>query len=72
MACIGPDGKLTESGIKFLNALESGSMSPEEIAKNAGLALFRVRSGLRQMVTTGLVNQNDDTYAITAKGKSLV
>jgi len=72
MACIGTDGKPTESGIKVLSAVKSGLISPEEIAKNTGLAMFRVRSGLRQMVTAGLVNQNGDAYAITDKGKSLV
>ena len=72
MACIGTDGKPTESGIKVLSAVKSGLIYPEEIAKNTGLAMFRVRSGLRQMVTAGLVNQNGDAYAITDKGKSLV
>jgi DNA-binding IclR family transcriptional regulator len=62
MACIGSDGKPTVSGFKVLHALNSGFKTPEEIAKNTGRALFRVRSGLRQMVQAGLVSQNDDSY----------
>ena len=72
MACIGSDGKPTVAGIEVLRALNSGFKTPEEIAKNTGRALFRVRSGLRQMVKAGLVSQNDDSYAITGKGKSLI
>ncbi len=72
MACIGSDGKPTETGIKVLRAVNSGSKTPEEIAKNTGRAMFKVRSGLRQMVKAGLVSQNDESYAITGKGKSLI
>ena len=71
MACISPDGKPTESGIKMLRALKSGLGSPEEIAKDAGLPLFRVRSGLREMTQAGLANQKDDRYEITEKGEEL-
>jgi len=72
MACIGSDGKPTISGIKVLRTLDSGHNNPEEIAKGSGLPLFRVRSGLRQMVEASLVSRNDDIYTITAKGKSLI
>jgi predicted transcriptional regulator len=72
MACISPDGKPTESGARMLRALNSGLGSPEEIAKDAGLPLFRVRSGLRELVQSGLANQKDDRYKITEKGKGLI
>ena len=72
MACISPDGKPTESGTKMLRALNSGLGSPEEIAKEAGLPLFRVRSGLRELTQAGLANQQDDKYEITGKGEELV
>ena len=71
MACINPDGKPTEAGAKMLRALKSGLSSPEEIAKDAGLPLFRVRSGLRELTQAGLANQNNDRYEITEKGKEL-
>ena len=72
MACVSPDGKPTESGAKMLRALKSGLGSPEEIAKDAGLPLFRVRSGLRELTQAGLANQKNDKYEITDKGTELI
>jgi len=72
MACIGPDGKPTESGRKMLHALKAGFGSPEEIAREAGLPLFRVRSSLRELTQAGLANQKDDKYNITDKGAQLI
>ena len=72
MACISPDGKPTESGARMLRALKSGLGSPEEIAKDTGLPLFRVRSGLRELTQAGLASQKDDRYKITDKGEELV
>ena len=72
MVCISPDGKPTESGAKMLRALKSGPVSPEEITKDAGLPLFRVRSGLRELAQAGLANQKNDKYEITDKGAELI
>ena len=72
MACISPDGKPTESGAKMLRALKSGPGSPEEIAKDAGLPLFRARSGLRELTRAGLANQKNDKYELTDKGAKLI
>ena len=68
MACISPDGKPTESGTKMLRALELGIETPEEIAKQVGLPLFRVRSGLRELIQAGLAKQKDDSYELSPKG----
>jgi predicted transcriptional regulator len=56
----------------MLRALNSGLGSPEEIAKDAVLPLFRVRSGLRELTQAGLASQKDDRYKITGKGEELV
>ena len=71
MACISPDGKPTESGTKMLSALKAGAGSAEEIAQKAGLPLFRVRSGLRELEQASLVSQKGDSYELTAKGGEL-
>ena len=71
MACISPDGKPTESGARMLRALKSGLRSPEEIAKEAGVPLFRVRSGLRELTQAGLASQKVDRYEITDEGEEL-
>jgi predicted transcriptional regulator len=68
MACISPDGKPTESGTKMLRALKAGLGAPEKIANEAGLPLFRVRSGLRELTEAGLVSQKGDEYELSPKG----
>ena len=72
MACISPDGKPTESGSKMLRALQAGLGSPEEIARDTGLPLFRVRSGLRELTQAGLANQKEDRYELSEKGAKLI
>lgn len=72
MACVSPDGKPTESGAKMLRALQAGLKSPEEIAKNTGLPLFRVRSGLRELVQAGLAAQKEDSYKLSETGAKLI
>jgi predicted transcriptional regulator len=56
----------------MLRALKSGLGSPEEIAKDTGLPLFRVRSGLRELTQAGLASQKNDKYEITEKGAALI
>jgi predicted transcriptional regulator len=72
MACISPDGKPTESGTKMLRALKARAGSAEEIAPKAGLPLFRVRSGLRELTQAGLATQKNNKYEITDKGAELI
>ena len=72
MACISPDGKPTESGAKMLRALELRLGSPEEIAKETGLPLFRVRSGLRELAQAELASQKGDRYELSPKGDELL
>jgi len=72
MGCISPDGKPTDSGTRLLRALESGLRSPEEVARETGLPLFRVRSGLRDLTSAGLAAPRDDRYELTSKGSDLL
>ena len=72
MACISPDGKPTQSGVKMLLALKSGLGSPEEIARSTELPLFRVRSGLRELAQAGLATHKDDRYELSPKGVELI
>ncbi len=72
MACISSDGKPTESGIKLLRSLESGLRSPEEVAKDTSLPLFRVRSGLRELAGAELVTQKGEGYELSPKGNELI
>jgi DNA-binding IclR family transcriptional regulator len=72
MACISPDGKPTESGSKMLRALKAGLSAPEEVAKETGMPVFRVRSGLRELAEAGLAKQKDDSYELSEEGAKLI
>lgn len=72
MGCISPDGTPTESGKKMLLALQKGLRSPEDVAKETGLPLFRVRGGLRDIVGAGLAEQKGNGYELSPKGIELV
>ena len=68
MACINPDGTLTSSGLAMLSALET-PITLEEVAQVAGLPLFRVRSGFREMISGGLIEEDGGKYSLTNLGK---
>lgn len=71
MACIDSSGQLSESGRRILAALFTPN-TLEEIAKQTGLPLFRIRSGAREMLQVGLVEEKGGVYATTAAGRSAV
>jgi len=71
MACISPDGKPTASGARMLRALKTKAGSAEEVSQSAGLPLFRVRSGLRELTQAGLVSQKGEQYQLSAQGSEL-
>ncbi len=68
MACISPDGKPTATGARMLRAIKPGCETPEEIARETGIPLFRVRSGLRDFTEAGFVILKMDKYKVTDKG----
>jgi hypothetical protein len=67
MACTNPDGSLTASARAMLDALKVKS-TPEKVAERTGLPLFRVRSGLREMVASHLVAERDGYYEALRAG----
>ena len=72
MPCINPDGTPTESGRKMSQALKKGAGTPEEVAKETGLPLFRARSGLRDMAESGFAEVKGEGYKISSKGIELI
>ena len=72
MACISSDGKPTESGLKMLRALQLRLGSPEEIAKEVGVPLFKARSSLRELTRAGLAIEEDNKYELTEEGAKLI
>jgi DNA-binding IclR family transcriptional regulator len=69
MACVNPDGTLSKSGQAMLKAVAS-PLTAAEVASATGLAVFRVRGGLRDLVAAGLVVEDDGRFAATSHGKS--
>ena len=69
--CVSADGKPTKRGIAKLAALKSRALTPKAVADITGNALFRVRSGLRELVNAGFVKQVDDKYQLTPEGSKL-
>jgi len=72
MPCVSPDGTPTGSGMRVLAALKEGKVSPEGVAATSGLALYRVRSGIRDLVAAGYAAEQGGQYELTQKGISVL
>ena len=72
MPCVSPDGKPTKSGLETLNSIQNGASTPKEIASATGQPLFRVRSGLRELVNAELVKFVDEKYTLTPEGEQVL
>ena len=70
MACVNPDGSLSESAKALLSILDS-PMTPPDIAVKLGQPLFKVRSSLREMAGAGLVKEEGESYSVTDEGKQM-
>jgi len=71
MACINPDGTISDSAKGMLKILQT-PMTAEQVAQQTGHPLFRVRSSLRELVDGGLVKLEADRYSITEEGKEKI
>jgi DNA-binding IclR family transcriptional regulator len=71
MACVNPDGTVTPSAKAILAALQKDA-APEQIAAEASLPLFRVRSALRELAEAGLVAPVEARYSLTEEGRKRV
>lgn len=67
MACVNPDGTLMPSAVAILNALKTAHTA-EELAMLVHQPLFKIRSGLRDMVEANFVELKDDKYILTDLG----
>jgi len=72
MPCVSPDGKPTKSGMATLSAIMDGASTPKAVSEKTGQPLFKVRSGLRDLVKAELVEQTDQTYRLTPKARQLL
>jgi hypothetical protein len=67
VGCINADGTVTRSGELILLALRT-PLTPEEAAKETGVPLFKVRSGIRELLAARLVQAADDKFQSTPDG----
>lgn len=67
MACVNPDGTLTASASSILQALKSPA-TPDQVAGVTNLPLYRVRSGLREMVEAKMAIEHEGLYQRTDLG----
>jgi predicted transcriptional regulator len=72
MPCVSSDGKPTTNGMAMLKALRNTALSPEEIAVKTGQPLFRIRSGLRELKSAGLVEETEDKYKLSKMGEAAI
>ncbi|MFZ5426892.1 MAG: hypothetical protein ACOZEN_07945 [Thermodesulfobacteriota bacterium] len=68
MACVKPDGTLTEMGRQGLEALAVHG-GEEAAAKASGLPLYRVRMLSRALIEEGLLEEREGRLAPTALGR---
>jgi predicted transcriptional regulator len=71
MACVNPDGTVTDSAKALLNVIQD-PLTPEDISKQLGQALFKVRSSIREMAQAELVKEEDGKYVLTEKGREKI
>jgi predicted transcriptional regulator len=67
MACVNPDGTISESAKNLLRIIKV-PLLPEEISKQVAQPLFKVRSSLREMKAAELVEEKNGKFIITEKG----
>jgi predicted transcriptional regulator len=71
MACVNPDGTLSDSAKGLLKTLGT-ALTDEEISKKVGQPLFKIRSSLREMVEAGLIHHEGQKYIISESGKKKI
>jgi predicted transcriptional regulator len=72
MPCVSPDGKPTTSGMTLLKSLKDAVLSPNEIASRTDQPLFRVRSGLRELMNAGFVEEVEGKFRLSKNGETVL
>ena len=70
MACVDDKGKLTTTAKALLASIMETPKTPEEIAREVAVPLFKVRSSLREMKSMGFVKETaENQYLIHEQAK---
>ena len=71
MPCVSADGKPTKSGIATLTAIKNDASTAKNISEQTGQPMFKVRSGLRELVKAGFIEQIENEYSLTEQGNKI-
>jgi len=69
MACVNPDGSVTPTAKKILKALEH-PLTVNELSEKVYLPLFVLRSSLRELTEYGFLQEAEEKYQLTDKGRA--
>ena len=72
LPCVSADGKPTKSGLATLTAIKNGASTAKTVSEQTGQPMFKVRSGLRELVNAGLVKLTENEYALTKQGTKIL
>lgn len=67
MACINSSGEINDMAKKILAAITQPA-SLEQVALQSGAPLYRIRSGVRELLQAGFVQENNQLYLATPAG----
>ncbi len=67
MACINPDGTLTDAAVTMMSAIAEHH-SLEEVASVTGIPLYLVRATARDLIDAKLVEERDRLHYLTDLG----
>lgn len=72
MACLNPDGTLTQIARAVLTGVETGPLGEEPLAKTAGIPVWRLRASLREIGAAGLITAAGEGHMLTDKGREVL
>jgi predicted transcriptional regulator len=65
--CVKPDGTLSPSAEMILKVCEKPA-TIDEMAQATGLRSFRIKTSIRELTGAGLLEEQDDRFALTPAG----
>ncbi len=68
MGCVNPDGTLSSQAQSILNVLDR-PRELDDVARETGLPLYRVRAAVRELAEANLVEEAQGGHRATAAGR---
>jgi DNA-binding IclR family transcriptional regulator len=71
MACVNPDGQLSEAAQLILSAMDQ-PVPLQQVAAATGLPMYRIRSAVRELSEGGFATEDGGEWQITGVGLAAV